>query len=356
MPPKLKRVSLPDGNRKLAGELRRSQISTTYGSGSLIDLPHFSGIVAGIDEWPLGLLDKKAAKIYEPNLQDMLNTEFFYQVSSPETGGDDTPFYAVAHRFPSWYYCPDCHVLEYWNKISLPQGKGDQLNDLYCNQCSTSERKVKLIPSRFVVACLNGHIEEFPYIWWTHRHHTKCQRPELTLTHEGSIGGLERIHIRCKCGAEETMAGCLDASALNGYKCRGFQPWLGMDDEGKTWYRDPKSCDAQPRVLQRNASNIYYPLNISALTIPSWDEDLNDILDENKDKFKMAYGMFTDPTMLRKFLEQEFYNSYPQYGDDLEEYITAADRKFGPNKEEITVQSLRHEEYLAFHGTEREKD
>ena len=38
-------------NPKSTGQIRRSQIITTYGPGSLIDLPRDSAIVAGIDGW-----------------------------------------------------------------------------------------------------------------------------------------------------------------------------------------------------------------------------------------------------------------------------------------------------------------
>ena len=41
--------------KKVAGELRRSQILTTYGCGALVDFPRLSGIMAGIDEWKVQL-------------------------------------------------------------------------------------------------------------------------------------------------------------------------------------------------------------------------------------------------------------------------------------------------------------
>ena len=47
------------------GQLRRSQVITTYGPGALIDLPHDSAIVSGLDTWPpVSMLDE----IAEPRL------------------------------------------------------------------------------------------------------------------------------------------------------------------------------------------------------------------------------------------------------------------------------------------------
>ena len=39
-------------SRKAHGQVRRSQVITTYGPGALIDLPRHSAIVGGLDTWP----------------------------------------------------------------------------------------------------------------------------------------------------------------------------------------------------------------------------------------------------------------------------------------------------------------
>jgi hypothetical protein len=39
-------------NQKAHGQIRRSQVITTWGPGALLDLPHHSGIVGGLDTWP----------------------------------------------------------------------------------------------------------------------------------------------------------------------------------------------------------------------------------------------------------------------------------------------------------------
>ena len=39
-------------SRKAHGQIRRSQVITTYGPGALIDLPRHSAIVGGLETWP----------------------------------------------------------------------------------------------------------------------------------------------------------------------------------------------------------------------------------------------------------------------------------------------------------------
>ena len=52
-------------SRKAHGQVRRSQVITTYGPGALIDLPRHSAIVGGLDTWPkAGDLDE----VVEPRL------------------------------------------------------------------------------------------------------------------------------------------------------------------------------------------------------------------------------------------------------------------------------------------------
>ena len=39
--------------RTVVGELRPSQLLHTFGIGSIVDLPHLSVLVTGLEDWPL---------------------------------------------------------------------------------------------------------------------------------------------------------------------------------------------------------------------------------------------------------------------------------------------------------------
>ena len=354
MPPRIKK-----NENKIAGELRRSQSITTFGSGSLIDLPRFSGIVSGIDKWPVQKIPD--AVIHERNLEKMLGKECFYQVYS---SGDklDTSFAIPAYRFPIWYYCPECHSLDKFKNIqaSTNSNTSDYNSDLFCNRCSTPNKKVKLVPSRFIVACLNGHIEEFPYLWWAHRNKKDVgnyKDHKLKLEYKGATGGLGGIHIYCEtCGASTTMAGCMDKEALKGRKCSGNMPWLGYDPATKGWYKDPRDCDASLRVLQRSANNVYYPVNSSALTIPPWSEKLFSIFEQRNIIFVDIFGEDDEEDILYG-LRREYKKHKELYGVDERSFIKAAYMRYRDEpSEEIDDKVLRCDEYTAFCGADVEDE
>jgi hypothetical protein len=118
------------------------------------------------------------------------------------------------------------------------------------------------------MACQAGHLDEFPWDWWV-KHKTGCKnRGNLLLRSERP--GLSGLIVRCPvCGASKSLEGIFSAAIWRGFKCNGRRPWLRTDDD---------ACDLQPRVLQRGASNLYFPVLESALSIPPWSDRLQDAL------------------------------------------------------------------------------
>ena len=362
MPPQIK-VANSNKKYKIAGELRRSQIITTFGCGAIVDLPRFSGIMAGIDDWKIEppFLPEEA-KIRERNLEKLLGKDFFIQVSSPETESGST-FGLRAFRFPNWYYCPECHYLDHYNNIGRKTANNtSEFNSkLFCNNPSHKSKdpkdldKIRLIPSRFIAACPNGHIDDFPYIWWAHKRGTICENPRLELIYEGTTGSLDSIHIKCKCGAEETMSGCMNEKSLRGLQCRGTSPWLGYDKNG--WYRDPIPCNATLRVLQRSANNVYYPVNQSALTIPPWSAKIQSLLASKKSKFEDIFDNDNEEIINR--LKTDYSKNSFEYKEvykcDEETFIREAHKLYGdtPTENKIDATTLRCEEYKAFCGEDK---
>jgi hypothetical protein len=131
-----------------------------------------------------------------------------------------------------------------------------------------------LVPSRFIVACLNGHIDDFPYFSWIHAHSQPMgDRHDLRLGVAGMTASLRDVLISCSCGKEMTMDGAFRTSALRGIaKCSGKAPWLRTA---------PADCAEVPRTMQRGASNVWYPKIRSALSIPPWSDGLYRVLDRH---------------------------------------------------------------------------
>lgn len=286
------RLGSKKNKKTVVGKLRKSQIITTFGVGSIVSQPDCSVIMAAIDYWDI----KK--KLYEPNLQRLLNVRYFVEPKATKTRGYEAYPDIPAFRFPMIHYCPQCNRLMSYKEFGDTNGKK-------CIECGK-----ELIPSRFVIACGNGHLEDFPYKWWVHNgDYSNCNAfdkyDKLTIEFSNIYGGLKSIKIKCTaCGAERTMEGCMDNDALKGYKCKGHRPWIGRRRENY----DPIECNARMRTLQRGASNVYFGITQSALTIPPWSKPIRIIIEEKWNEIDNFMKVVIDDDMLTKFIESIFLN------------------------------------------------
>ncbi|NKS50168.1 DUF1998 domain-containing protein [Rhodococcus hoagii] len=245
------------------GAVRRSQLVTTYGVGSMIAIDNESFIVAGIDSWDVS----EAPVVYERRLAQILGVKSFRLPPAPDpdrgTGG------VVVHRFPDFYSCPKCKALQPFFKFNSEKGKAR------CDECTED-----LVPSRFVIACNHGHIADFPFWKWVHRgvdrEGGKCGG-NLSLHTDGSTASLRSVVVRCDCGVPEaSMEGAFRSKAMKdlGIRCEGRRPWL----KGAV----PEPCDQPPRAMQRGSSSAWHPIMNSALSIPPWGEGLYALVEQHK--------------------------------------------------------------------------
>ena len=144
-------------------------------------------------------------------------------------------------------------------------------------------RRPFLIPSRFIAVCPKGHIEDFPFMRWVHRDGEWDESHRLRLLPGRSSANLSGIKVACSCGKSESMAGTFNfdpesGGALHriGVDCSANMPWLGIADEREG------QCGEFLRVVQRGASNVYFPLTLSSIYLPLWGDEssarINDIL------------------------------------------------------------------------------
>lgn len=281
---------------KIVGEIRKSQLISTYGTGALVDFPRMNSIIEGIDNWEvtLGMSNFREMQIHERNLEKILCKKFFVQPNNTKS------FKYVngipARRFPEFYYCPECGILDKYYKIEKKKiNNSDYNSDCFCASCAqTKNRDVKLLPSRFVVACRCGHIDDFPYDRWVHLEKGRCENPKLSIEVSKKISGMDGIVIKCKCGAKRSLKSIMDRGSMYQFHCFGSMPWLGKNEGNKGWYSEFEAgefCEEELKVLQRGASNVYYSSIVSALTIPPYSSRIQRLLasDLNKivDYFKM---------------------------------------------------------------------
>lgn len=288
-------------------ELRRSAVVSTFGPGSVVDFRAgggaVSGVAAGLEEWdrsfgPAGLAHPQV--IRETRLQKKLGVKGFRTPPvTMQRGRDDDPDTRrlVAVRFPTWLMCPGCDVIKPERRWKSDPGKAYR----YCPTCtekSNGGSKVFVIPARFVMACKHGHLDEFPYDWWV-GHRSDCpvlkransdRHPGLTLRPEKP--GLAGLILSCpKCGARRSMDGVFSQKTWeHGPKCRGRRPWLADGNE---------PCERQQHAVQRGASNLYFPVTESALSIPPWSDQLQEALGH----WWNTLTNLDDPSRLEEFIE-----------------------------------------------------
>lgn len=321
-----------------AGQLRRTQLITTYGPGAIADFPeNCSVVMASIDKWR----EDKKAFINEPNLQRLLRVPNFMEPActagqdGPQGGLSDIP----AWRFPYTGFCPACGRLGFFTKIGRLVGR-----KYYCRECQDKHgKKIVLLPSRFVSACINGHLADFPYAWWVHSFASEpCDvwERDLEIEFTGKTGGLDSIIIRCRaCGAERSMAGCLGADSLKGFRCHGHRPCLNTKEQ----------CAAQPRGMLRGASSIWFPLTASALTLPSARTRLHMAVSEKWHTLKKYLDKGKNGEWLKNILEIEFETEIEQNLfsiEDLTDFIIAKHKGIGAEKDEnYDIRRLHEDEY-----------
>ncbi|MEU5161027.1 DUF1998 domain-containing protein [Streptomyces sp. NPDC020875] len=251
-PPARRRGGPPVRSFPRRGAVRRSQMITTYGVGSLVAVDNESFVVAGLDSWNTD----EAVAIHEYRLARSLGVPSFrLPPASDETSRDGVR----VRRFPLWHSCQGCDALGHVRSFNSPPGRNE------CGEC-----REDLIPSRFVMACARGHLDDFPYWKWAHRGNRRegasglCGG-EMKLRTTGRTASLRSILVSCTCGVPEvSLEGAFRRRSLMelGVRCEGRRPWL----KGAV----PEECPEVPRTLQRGSSLVWQPVLRSALSIPPY--------------------------------------------------------------------------------------
>lgn len=247
--------------------VRSAQAILQYGVGAMVDFPEQTLMTAAPEYW-----EAKVNHIHDERLEKKLNVDYFGM-----PGGHSKWEWGIAYaRFPEWYFCPKCRVFkninswvnEYLKKATMQQKE----NDPHMKRPRCMECKQDLVPSRIVVACRHGHIDDFPWELWAHgkKEVNICKNPSLTFeTGATSSAGLEGLNVRCRnCNSFATLQGAFDKGALEkiGYECTGRMPWKNHSVD----------CDKPLKAMQRGASALYYPKVMSSLVIPPYSEKINE--------------------------------------------------------------------------------
>jgi len=259
-------------NKRPHGQLRWSQVVTTFGPGSLVDLPEQSAIVGGLEHW-----FSVSEEIHEPRLVEklkrLLNIPALRLFAPPPDNEDTTaPRTGITvWQFPEWFITQDVaksdgngrsrHLIA---RRGLTRGK--YIDD--------AKKKHPVVPIRFVRACRNGHIGDIDWYRLIHTKNPECRRP-LWIDERGTSGDLGEIVVRCECGEQRSLSEATIPGVL--LKCSGDRPWLGAYNR--------EECTELNRLLVRHASNAYFPQVMSVISLPDRNESLEKAVNQVWENF-----------------------------------------------------------------------
>ena len=238
------------------GELRPSQLIFTFGIGSLVDLPNMSALVLGLDDWDTRYckdveedrlvaavqkrLGAQMGRLYLPPIKlDSMDKD----PAAPAIGVPVAPF-------PRWLRCSLCDTL-----ATVESGVFKLIQDPYRpdrteyvhQSCLKSQggRSPSALSVRFLLACRDGHLTDFPWLDFVHKGNVPCRPATLTLREFGASGDASDIVVKCQtCGSERRMADAFDPDAA--FACPGHHPHLRLVEH---------DCKEQAKTILLGASN-----------------------------------------------------------------------------------------------------
>ena len=307
-------------SRKAHGQIRRSQLITTFGPGALVDLPKCSAIIGGLEWW--GKMSD-LEEIIEPRLTRKLEEitgvkapRFF---APPQESSDprDGLKGIVAWRFPEWFVVHDSG-----------DGAGRERSRRLVSKKNLDQKgrfeNRQVVATRFVRGCPKGHVDDIDWFWFVHGPNSQCRRP-LWLDERGTSGDLGDLFIRCECGVKPRSLYEATQIEMNPLEtCSGSRPWLGKSSK--------EGCNLPSRLLIRTASNAYFPQLFCALSLPNRGSVLE----------SAVHDIWDDLQVVQNISELDVFKRKPRIAEKLapfrnEEVFDALEKTRNGSKDEKPV-------------------
>ena len=242
-------------NNKI-GDVRPNQLITTFGPGSIVDAMKDSVVTLDLNYWK-----EKGKKIVDARLASYLGVDCFYMPRTSHRG--DIPVVS----FPYMHICANVNcgrIFDVRDNFDL---------DKYLRfgvTCPVCHRQA--YPSRFISICEDGHMNDFPWRWWVHNGNNGCNG-DLRMYSTGNTSTLADMWVACSCGAKRSMSGATQRENFDGVTCSGHHPFRPAHKND--------SCKKGMIPSQRGASNVYFAVTRSAISIPPWINPLYNLIDEH---------------------------------------------------------------------------
>ncbi|MCR2817313.1 DUF1998 domain-containing protein [Microbacterium sp. zg.Y1090] len=274
-------------NRARIGSIRPNGMLYTSGIGATVDLPQIAVMPQGIDAW-----DKAYARmggdpplVLVPRLIEAVRRQLGQQVGElrqppwlpDDLGGNTTPIGIPTRIFPQWLRCTGCDLLapvsaastfEFENTRKHRPDLARFVHKACKGRFGGKARPRAAVPARYLIACTNGHLDEFPYVDWVHGadgHRTECvAQPKMRMLEWRSNLG-PQVSIKCVvCGSSRNIAELTRAGGEDSLpNCRGRHPHL------PSYASADEPCQGEVRLMLLGAANQWFPATISVLVLPS---------------------------------------------------------------------------------------
>ena len=329
--------------------IRPSQIISSFGPGSIYDNQIDSFIIMGLDHWKPEKfkVERDEILLQEIKKDKFSNLESLYSLSSFKNTEDKGTI--PIRSFPTWGFCPKCDKLVSGRDNS--NGNGTPCNS---DECLDRKDKDKTplpltYPVRFVTACKNGHLGEFPWYEWVHktsslRDNCSKNQAKLYLIDNPKSMSLDSQEIICKnCDApKQSMKFALSKEGLKnhlGFRCNGNRPWLNSNGKCGT--------DDDPTYMQgifKGASNIYFPIKRSTITIPPFSDELSiKIIEDKENIHKMKNASYFEEYLIDHFELKPKYPNSNYTADDVKRKILQM-KKIVEDLKSVTIRELEFEQ------------
>ena len=214
------------------GDIRAPQLVGMFGPGSIVNLEKLSVMPLGTSQW-----NDFGATIESTTFRQQIGASRLIDTAKLADSGIGVTL------FPKTFICRTCGTIQKKHALKdfeLRQG-------LHCYRGDGGQ----LYPSRWIVYCESGHIDDFSYSYFLHGN-SSC--PERLILETGAT--LATTWVRCECGARKSM---IDAygQRVPATRCSGRSPWLDQTVD----------CSAKAKISMKSASDVYFGAVRSAISI-----------------------------------------------------------------------------------------
>lgn len=260
-------------NEKISvGDIRKTQMITTFGVGSIVDFKGDTVIIASTDDWdynPNDIEEVESRKIFNENLSVITEAEYFLMPRTTQSTNSFSNGKNIAsYVFPEKLHCSRCGNIYDFRELDIKDRHR-------CPKCRNN-----LNASRFIIVCPRGHMDDFPYDWWVHNSKlcpSGVKSPRIKMINIYNRTDIDSLRLECtECKATRRMAQVFSENALSEFQCTCKHPHF-KDPYARVQY----GCHDKMRARLRSASGVYFPITKSALLIPPWSKKVVNCIQKN---------------------------------------------------------------------------